>query len=203
MMSAVREWIDKLQNMNLEQMQGALESLSEYGPLPGIIAPFLETFLPFLPLIIIIAANVNIYGLGLGFLWSWLGVATSKIILFLLCRFFGKNVKDRVTRKFPKSEKFFKWIDEKGFTPLFLLSAFPFTPSILVTLIAGFSRVPLHTFVLATVLGKAVMILIISLISMDITNLGHQPWRFVIIILVIAVMWYGGKKIEGRYQLNS
>ncbi|MFD2114731.1 TVP38/TMEM64 family protein [Paenibacillus yanchengensis] len=203
MMSAVHEWIDKIRQMDLEQMQGALEGLSAYGPLPGILATFLETFIPVLPLIAIIAANVNIYGFGLGFLWSWIGVSSGKLILFLLCRYFGKNVKTRVTNKFPKSERFFKWIDEKGFTPLFLLSGFPFTPSILITLIAGFSRVPLHTFLLATMMGKAVMILIIALLSMDITNLMQQPWRFVVIIVVIAVMWFGGKKIEGRYQLNS
>ncbi len=200
-MSNWRDWIEQAKNMSLEDMQQTLSGLSEYGPLPGFLLPFLEAFLPFLPLIVMIAANVNIYGLGIGFLLSWLGVAVGKIVLFLLCRYFGKNIKPRMLKKYPKSERFFTWIDKKGFTPLFLLSAFPFTPSVLITLVAGFSRVPFHSFFWATVLGKAVMVFIISLISFDITNLFKEPWRIIAIIIVIVVMWFGGKKIEKHYQL--
>lgn len=201
-MSQLHDWIDKLKNLDLEQMQQTLERLSDYGPLPGILLPFLEAFLPFLPLIIIIAANVNIYGLGVGFLLSWIGVTAGKVVLFLICRYFGKNVKALIEKKFPKSERFFNWIDRKGFSPLFLLSSFPFTPSVVITVVAGLSRVPFHTFFLATLLGKAVMIMIISLISFDISHAMQQPWRFVVITITIVVLWYGGKKLESRYQLN-
>jgi len=201
-MSQLHEWIEKAKNLDLEQMQHTLEQLSEYGPIPGFLLPFIEAFLPFLPLIVIIAANVNIYGLGVGFLLSWLGVTAGKIVLFLICRYFGKNVKSRIEKKYPKSERFFVWIDTKGFSPLFLLSSFPFTPSVVITVIAGLSRVPFHTFFLATVLGKAVMILIISLLSFDISHSFHQPWRFVVIAVTIAVLWFGGKKLETRYQIN-
>ena len=201
-MSQLHDWIDKLKNLDLEQMQQTLERLSEYGPLPGILLPFVEAFLPFLPLIVIIAANVNIYGLGVGFLLSWIGVTAGKVVLFLICRNFGKNVKSRIEKKYPKSERFFNWIDRKGFSPLFLLSSFPFTPSVVITVVAGLSRVPFHTFFLATVLGKAVMILIISLISFDISHAMQQPWRFVVITLTIVILWFGGKKLETRYQLK-
>lgn len=198
-----QEWLNHLKHMDIGSIQQTLESYSQYGPLPGILLPFIESFLPFLPLILIIAANANIYGLGFGFLFSWIGVTTGAICVFWVCRVLGRNVKNKLMRKFPKSERFFNWIERKGFTPLFLLACFPFTPSIVITVVSGLSRVPFHTFLLATLMGKAVMIFVISLISFDIGNLVEEPWRIFVSITAVLVMWFGGKRLETRYQVNG
>ncbi|REK74503.1 TVP38/TMEM64 family protein [Paenibacillus paeoniae] len=202
-MSNWQDWINDLKNMDIAHIQQTLESYSQFGPLPGILLPFVESFLPFLPLILIIAANVNIYGLGLGFLFSWIGVTGGAICVFLLCRALGRNVKTKLMRRFPKSERFFNWIEKRGFTPLFLLACFPFTPSVVITVVSGLSKVPFHTFLLATLMGKAVMIFVISLISFDITNLVNEPWRIFVSITAVLVMWFGGKTLEKRYQVNG
>ncbi|MFD0959778.1 TVP38/TMEM64 family protein [Paenibacillus chungangensis] len=202
-MSQLNQWIAELQRMDIEQIQQTLQSYSQFGPLPGLLLPYIESFLPFLPLVLIIAANVNIYGFGFGFLYSWIGVTAGAICVFLICRSLGKNVKSRVQRRFPKSEKFFNWIERRGFTPLFLLACFPFTPSVIITVISGLSKVPFHTFLLATMMGKAVMIFIISLISFDIANLLEEPWRIFVSITAVLVMWFGGKRLESRYHING
>lgn len=202
-MDVLSDWMTHLKNMDLESIQRTLESYSEFGPLPGILLPFIESFLPFLPLILIIAANANIYGLGLGFLFSWIGVTSGALCVFLISRSLGKNVKAKLQRRFPKSERFFDWVEKRGFTPLFLLACFPFTPSVVITVISGLSKVPFHTFMLATILGKAVMIFTISLLSFDISNLVEEPWRIFVSITAVLVMWFGGKKLESRYQLNG
>lgn len=202
-MDVLSDWMTHLKNMDLEGIQRTLESYSEFGPLPGILLPFIESFLPFLPLILIIAANANIYGLGLGFLFSWIGVTSGALCVFLISRSLGKNVKAKLQRRFPKSERFFDWVEKRGFTPLFLLACFPFTPSVVITVISGLSKVPFHTFMLATILGKAVMIFTISLLSFDISNLVEEPWRIFVSITAVLVMWFGGKKLESRYQLNG
>lgn len=202
-MSQLNQWISELQRMDIEQIQQTLQSYSQFGPLPGLLLPYIESFLPFLPLVLIIAANVNIYGFGFGFLYSWIGVTAGAICVFLICRSLGKNVKERVQRRFPKSEKFFNWVERRGFTPLFLLACFPFTPSVIITVVSGLSKVPFHTFLLATMMGKAVMIFIISLISFDIANLLEEPWRIFVSITAVLVMWFGGKKLESRYQING
>lgn len=202
-MSNWQDWIHDLKNMDLHQIQQTLESYSQFGPLPGILLPFIEAFLPFLPLIVIIAANVNIYGFGLGFLFSWIGVTGGALCVFLICRALGRNVKEKLMRKFPKSERFFNWVEKRGFTPLFLLACFPFTPSVVITVVSGLSKVPFHTFLLAAMMGKAVMIFVISLISFDITNLVHEPWRIFVSITAVLVMWLGGKTLEKRYQVNG
>lgn len=202
-MSQLQDWIANLKEMDVDSIQRTLESYSQFGPLPGLLLPFVESFLPFLPLILIIAANANIYGLGLGFLFSWIGVTAGSICVFLICRSLGRNFKTRLMRRFPKSERFFNWIERKGFTPLFLLACFPFTPSVVITVISGLSKVPFHTFLLATIMGKAVMIFVIALLSFDIGNLVDEPWRIFVSITAVLVMWFGGKKLESRYQING
>ncbi|WP_214626170.1 TVP38/TMEM64 family protein [Paenibacillus agaridevorans] len=202
-MSTWQDWLNHLKNMDIDSIQRTLESYSQFGPLPGLLLPFIESFLPFLPLILIIAANANIYGLGFGFLFSWIGVTAGALCVFLICRTLGKNVKDKLMRRFPKSERFFNWIERKGFTPLFLLACFPFTPSVIITVISGLSKVPFHTFLLATLMGKAVMIFCISIISFDIANLVEEPWRIFVSITAVLVMWFGGKSLESRYQVHG
>lgn len=202
-MSTWQDWINNLKNMDIDSIQRTLESYSQFGPLPGLLLPFIESFLPFLPLILIIAANANIYGLGFGFLFSWIGVSAGAVCVFLICRSLGKNVKKRLMSRFPKSERFFNWVERRGFTPLFLLACFPFTPSIIITVVSGLSRVPFHTFLLASIMGKAVMIFVISLISFDIGNLVNEPWRIFVSITAVLVMWFGGKSLESRYQVNG
>ncbi|WP_168118692.1 TVP38/TMEM64 family protein [Paenibacillus sp. HB172176] len=198
-----QNWLDDIKNMDIDGIQKTLESYSQFGPLPGILLPLSESFLPFLPLLLIVAANANIYGLGLGFLFSWIGVVAGALCVFGISRSLGKNVKNRLLRRFPKSERFFNWIEKRGFTPLFLLACFPFTPSIVINVVSGFSKVPFHTFLLATIMGKAVMIFVISLISFDIANLVDEPWRIFVSITAVLVMWVGGKTLENRYQVNG
>ena len=202
-MSDWRNWLTDLKNLDIDQVQHTLESYSQWGPLPGIMLPFIEAFLPFLPLILIIAANANIYGLGFGFLFSWIGVTSGGVCVFWISRSLGRNVKARLQRRFPKSQRFFDWVERRGFTPLFLLSCFPFTPSVIITVISGFSKVPFRTFLLATLLGKAVMIFCISLISFDIANLVDEPWRIFVSVTAVLIMWFGGKHLENRYQING
>ena len=59
------DWFSMDTFTNLTQDYRAL------GPIIGILLPFLEAFLPFLPLIVFIVANVTAYGLLFGFLLSW------------------------------------------------------------------------------------------------------------------------------------
>lgn len=81
----LREWftLDKI-----------LELIKEYralGPLPGIMLPMLEAFLPFLPLFVFVMANANAFGLWFGFLFSWIGAVGGALLVFLLVRKYGQQ----------------------------------------------------------------------------------------------------------------
>ncbi|MBJ6360455.1 TVP38/TMEM64 family protein [Paenibacillus sp. MAHUQ-46] len=186
--------------MKPEQLQGYLESFSALGPIPGIAAPFLESLLPFLPLLLLIAANANIYGLGPGILYSWIGVSSGCILIFWLSRKLGGGFRKWLQRKFPASARFFDWIESRGFTPIFLLACFPFSPSVLINIASGLTTVPMRTFATAILMGKGVMITSVSLLSFNIANVFDAPWRIVLAVSCLFLMWLLGKRLEMRFQ---
>jgi uncharacterized membrane protein YdjX (TVP38/TMEM64 family) len=196
----LQEWISYAKNMNLEEIKQLLHRYSQFGPLPGILFPFLEALLPILPLIVFVVANAAAYGMWLGFLYSWIGVTLGALLVFLLGRRFGNRYGARIRAKNPKWEKFFGYIERKGFTPIFLLSCFPFTPSVIVNIASGMSRLPFHTFLTAMALGKAVMLFILSFLGHDLQAMADQPWRIGLAIAIVILMWLGGRKLEGRYS---
>jgi len=185
---------------NLEDIKQWLDRYSQFGPLPGILLPFLEALLPILPLVVFVVANAAAYGMWLGFLYSWIGVTLGALLVFTLARRFGKRYGAQIRTKFPKSEKFFGYVERKGFTPIFLLACFPFSPSVIVNVASGMSRIPFHTFLIAMGLGKAVMTFILSFLGHDLQAMVDNPWRIAMAIAVVFLLWLGGRKLENRYN---
>ncbi|KPV59037.1 hypothetical protein QJ48_13195 [Paenibacillus sp. A3] len=192
-------WKETISRLSWQDIEHWLKQYEALGPLPGIIGPMIEAFIPALPLVAILIANVNAYGLGEGFLLSWIGVVAGALCVFLIFRKFGARFRGWIERKYPASRKFIHWLETHGFTPIFLLACFPFTPSSLVNIVAGLSKVPLHTFIVATILGKGVMIFLVSFAGHDLANLLRQPWKIALIVAVFVIMWLFGKKVESKY----
>jgi uncharacterized membrane protein YdjX (TVP38/TMEM64 family) len=184
---------------NWEDIERLLNQYEALGPLPGIIAAWIESLLPFLPLVAILIANVNAYGLWEGIFLSWIGVVTGAISVFWLFRRFGEKFSSFVDRKWPRSRKLTHWLEQKGFLPIFLLACFPFTPSFFVNLIAGISKVPMRIFVIATVLGKGIMIMMVSFVGHDLGAVIEQPWRMAVILLLFVLLAIAGRKLEAKY----
>jgi uncharacterized membrane protein YdjX (TVP38/TMEM64 family) len=197
------DWGTYLKSLTLEDIKALLDRYSDLGPLPGILLPLLESLLPILPLVVFVFANSAAYGMWLGFLYSWIGACIGAMLVFLIARWFGRRFGPRIRRRFPKTERFFTWVERKGFTPIFLLSCFPFSPSALINISAGLSNMPLHSFMTAIILGKAVMIFTLSFIGSDLQAMVDQPWRIAVAVAVLVLMWLGGKKLESRYGTND
>jgi uncharacterized membrane protein YdjX (TVP38/TMEM64 family) len=194
------DWWKALSKLELEDIKEILNQYEALGPLPGILVPMVEAFLPFLPLILIVIANAEAYGLFYGFLLSWIGVVSGAFCVFLIVRMFGRRFRGFLERKIKKSGKFMYWIERKGFTPIFVLACFPFTPSSVVNIVAGLSNLPIHTFLTATILGKGVMIFLVSFAGHDVTELFRAPWKLVLIIVIFTLMWWIGRKVESKYM---
>ena len=103
MWESLQNWLAELQRMDSEQLQRTIESYSAYGPLPGILLPLIEAFLPILPLVLFVAANANVYGLGLGILYSWVGVTAGSLLVFWIARKIGGRFGIWLQRRFPAS----------------------------------------------------------------------------------------------------
>lgn len=189
-------------NIDIAKIEALLREYSALGPLPGILLPMVESFLPFLPLFVIVAGNASAYGFALGFFYSWIGTSLGSVIVFLLARKFGGKFSHFILKKYPATERFFGWIERRGFTPLFLLYCFPFTPSFFINIASGMSTVRWSTFLPALMSGKAVMVFMLSYIGHDWKGLIAQPWRIPVVALCFFFLWFIGKKVEKHYQLR-
>lgn len=188
----LKEWF------TLDNIMNLIAQYRSFGPLPGILLPMVEAFLPFMPLVLLVMANANAFGLWLGFLYSWIGASVGAYLVFLLIRKFGQRRFLSFLKRQPKVQKLMNWVERHGFGPLFLLLCFPFTPSALVNIVAGLSKISYAQYMLAILAGKMVMIFTVSFVGHDIRSLITQPERTAIVAVIIFVLWLVGKRIENR-----
>jgi uncharacterized membrane protein YdjX (TVP38/TMEM64 family) len=191
----IKQWF------TLENVLSVLEQYRSFGVFPGIAATLLESFFPILPMFVFVMANAAAFGLWEGFLISWTGACLGSILVFWLTRKIGQKRFFRFVSRHHKVRQFMHWIERHGFGPVFLLYCFPFTPSAVVNIVAGLSRISRQQFILAVLLGKMVMVFTISFIGYDIVALVKQPLRTVAIAVVIILLWYAGKRVEARFSL--
>lgn len=186
-----------------EYIMQLLSQYESFGPIPGIVLPFLESFLPFLPLLVFVAANAAAYGLFEGFLLSWAGSSAGAILVFLLVRKLGDKRVFMWIRKNKQVRKVTAWVDRRGFGPLFLLMCFPFSPSSVINVVSGLSNISKQQFILAVLLGKSVMIFSISYVGSSIMEFATKPVKTIIVGVCITLFWLIGKYIEKRLQRKA
>ena len=191
-LDTILEWI------TLEHISELIQQYRSFGPIPGILLPMLEAFLPFLPLVVFIVANATAFGLWWGFLFSWIGAVGGAFLIFLVIRRYGQMRFFRFLQKHKQVQRLMNWVESHGFGPLFLLLCFPFTPSAIVNIVAGLSKVSTLQYGLAVIGGKAVMIFTISFVGYDIVSLIQKPVRTVIVGIIIFILWFVGKRLEVR-----
>ncbi|RKJ30011.1 TVP38/TMEM64 family protein [Butyricicoccus sp. 1XD8-22] len=180
---------------NIETLAAQYRTL---GPLIGILLPFLEALLPFLPLVVIVVANASSYGLWIGFLLSWIGTVLGSYVVFLIVRKFGKHPKLKRFIQKENVQKLIKWVDMRGLSPLFILLCFPFTPSVLVNIVAGLSHIKKKYYFIVLLAGKFVMILSMSVLGYDVSSLIKNPLKLVLVVMAVILLWVISKVVERR-----
>ncbi|GAQ19638.1 TVP38/TMEM64 family inner membrane protein YdjZ [Oceanobacillus picturae] len=202
--TALTDWRMMFEEDRLDEyIMHLLGEYEQLGPLPGILLPFIEAFLPFLPLVVFVFANAAAYGLLEGFLLSWAGSSLGAILVFLIIRKLGKRPLFAKIRKNKQVKKVTTWLERHGFGPLFLLTCFPFSPSAVINVVAGLSKISVQQFVLAVLLGKSVMIFSLAYIGSSITEFAKNPMRTIIVGSCIAIFWIVGKIIEKRLEKKA
>ncbi|MYL51191.1 TVP38/TMEM64 family protein [Halobacillus litoralis] len=200
----INQWRHLAENDQLfDYIIRQLEGLERFGPIPGILFPLIEAFLPILPLVAFVLANAVVYGLFKGFLYSWLGAVFGSLCVFFIIRRLGdKRLFKKITRQ-KQVKKVTKWVEEHGFGPLFLLMCFPFSPSSIINVVSGLSNVSRQQFILAVLLGKAVMIFTIAYVGSSIASFAQNPVKSIVVGVCILLFWVLGKYIEKRIQIKA
>ncbi|WP_186725534.1 TVP38/TMEM64 family protein [Planomicrobium sp. CPCC 101110] len=186
-----------------ENIYELTQSYRALGPIIGVLLPFLEAFLPFLPLFAFVIANATAYGFWVGFLLSWAGTVAGSYAVFLIVRKFGQARFLHFMTRHKRVQKLIHWVEQHGFGPLFLIICFPFTPSALVNVVAGLANIRRYYYLVTLMAGKFVMVFIVTFVGHDIRALFTQPIRTAIVVLLIALLYVGGKVLENRMNKKA
>lgn len=189
--------------MTEEQVQYWFDLFGNLGYIVGFLLPFIEAFIPILPIIVFVIVNVNAYGFIIGTLLAWMGTVAGSYIVFL---FFRRLTHTRYMKKIQQRtsvQRLIHFIDRKGVLPIFILMCFPFTPSALVNIVASLSHIKAHVYLTVLIASKFVMIGLVGWLGNDITTLFTSPTRLITIIIVILIVWFVGRKIEKQFMHSS
>jgi len=190
---------DLLALLNEDTLMQWLDRYRSWGPLPGLLLPFLKSFVPPLPTLVIVGWNAVVYGLWLGFLYTWIGMVGGCFTTFLIVRNISRHPLMTRWRSRPKVARAMHWIRRRAFSYVFLLSLLPVGPFVVVNTAAGLAGMNARSFLLAVSGGKAIMIFTISYFGHDLSVYYEQPWRLLFILGLVAASLIASKRIDARF----
>lgn len=179
----------------LEFWEQAMERFRHLGPAIPILLAFLESFLPPLPLVGIVALNVAAYGVVKGFLFTWTGAALGGVSSFFLFRKGLKGWAIRLAGRHPRIMKARLWVDGVSTFTLFIIILMPFTPISFVNFAFGVSDYPAKRYLLTLCSAKFFMLMILVMISKSVFKAFSQPVFILVAAALIAVSVFLSKKI--------
>ncbi|WP_310500063.1 VTT domain-containing protein [Paenibacillus qinlingensis] len=183
-----------------ENLMLILDKYRSLGPLPGLLLPFMKSFIPPLPTLVIISVNATVYGLWLGFLYSWIGIVCGCLVTFAIVKkVAGHPYLVRWSQK-PKVQKSLNWARRQAFNYVFILSLFPLGPFVVINMAAGLVRMRFRSFLVAVAAGKAVMVMSVSFIGYDLKRFVNNPYELIYVALFIAISLVISKRVEKRFM---
>lgn len=176
-----------------------IEYLQVYGIVFGMFMIVVESIIPILPLGVFVAFNMMAYGVLNGFICSYIATILGCLLSFYLSK-----------------KLYFLWIERKHeneifqklcakmrsikFSTLVLIVALPFSPSFLINIAAGISKVNIRKFFFSLLIGKISIIYFWGFISKSmlesITDLGTLIRMSLILLACFIVSKIINKKLK-------
>lgn len=179
-----------LELLTTEQgIETLFNKFEQLGFFVGFLLVFIESFLPFLPLVVIVILTINSYGVIVGFLISYSATVLGSYLVFLTVRHFFRDTAQKYIEKHDKLNKMLKFIDDRGFTFLFILLCLPFTPSSVVNVITALSNVRRDVYLYILLAAKFIMILSMTLVGYDIASFFDSPMKLILSLVFLCVLY--------------
>ena len=139
---------------SVESLQKFLQNYGIWAPIIFMLLQILQIVVPVIPGGITTAFGVVMFGPFWGFIYNYISVCIGSIIVFLISRFFGKEVVLSIfgEKNFKKYDKFFAWA-------IFL----PFAPDDFLCYFSGLTDMEFKTFVKIIVFCKPPSIFVYSM----------------------------------------
>ena len=187
---------------SLEFWQSLLDSFVGLGPFVPILLAMVESFVPPLPLIAIVALNVAAHGPIMGFLYSWCGVALGGILMFAFWRRVVKRFFWRHASKYAWFRKAQGWVSNCDTSTLFTLAMLPFTPTSFLHLTFGISDFDGRRYIATLLAGKFVMVGMMALVGESLSNALENPLYLILAVALWVGMYFASKVFCRKHHLD-
>lgn len=161
-----------------------------------LVIMILQNLFTFIPLILVITANITLLGFWHGYLYGCLCSVIGSTVIFLSIRYVFHGIfKDSKLKQYQEK------IEEKGFLFVLMGRIFPFVPTNLINIASGLSSIKTLQFVLATTIGNMIYGFVLSSASFSVltaTNHNRLYLFLVVIVLLLAVLLYRVYKNRSR-----
>ena len=174
------------------------ESFKNLGPIAPIALAAIESLIPPLLLVAIVAINIASHGPFLGFLYSWIGTCLGCTIAFFFFRLVFMKLFVRFTEKHPKALKARRWVESTTVATLFVLVLFPFTPSAFVNFAFGISDFPAKKYLPTIYTSKLVMIGLLAAIGQSFVSAFKNPWMILVGVALLVLTYIVSRKVTKK-----
>jgi len=170
--------------------QRLMEQYKSFGIIAPILIAMLESFIPALPLVLIVAFNISTYGWFWGFIYSYVGSLSGSIIVFLFFRWVsGQSFASKFIH-FKRVERVLNWVSKQTMAMIIVLSMLPTTPSSFMNFAFGLSDYPKRKYIISIAIGKITMIGLLALFGNSLTNIQDHPIIFIFSLAVLVITYY-------------
>ncbi|MEH7350340.1 TVP38/TMEM64 family protein [Gottfriedia acidiceleris] len=189
-----------LEGISFHQLQHFVNIHQNLGVLIAFLIPFADSFLGIIPLGVICATNVNVFGFWPGFLATFVGSVLGTTGMYFLLRMTGARWLESFIQKRKKKKSSMGWLANSGFGPVFLWFCIPFCPSFITNIFASVSKIRPKIYIIGFTMGKLVALLLISFIGQDLDDFIEEPIESILVLIAILILWYVGKKVEKSFM---
>jgi uncharacterized membrane protein YdjX (TVP38/TMEM64 family) len=190
-----------------EAIERYVEQWGLWAPVVFVLIQAAQVILAPIPGNVTALAGGALFGWGMGFLLSSLGLVIGSMIAFWLGRFFGKPLVVRMVG--PRTyERYEGVVVRKGIWVLFLIFLIPFFPDDALCLLAGMTAISFPLFTLLVVVGRLPGMLVANLAGSGLISLTIWQWAIVAVVCIgLAVFVFKFReKIETylytKFKLN-
>ena len=182
-----------------------VEYMGSFGVIVGFLAVLIESFIPPIPLGVIVGINMLSFGNIIGFVVSYSATIVGCMLSFYLFRYLFK---DKLFRFFKKKnrDKINKWMDKLSnidFNTLVVIIALPVTPSFLLNIAAGLSNISTRKYLIALLVGKPAMLLFYGYIAISFVDSLKDPINFIKIGVLVVGAYIISKIIEKIVKVEN
>lgn len=194
----------------MEIFNDLANNLNDFLLNAGIWAPVLSSLLivlegtfAFLPMFVFVTINLLTLGSIFGSITSYICTVAGSFLMFFLCRIGLSPLFQKFINNKSGLNKFMGLIDNMSFSKLVLIISIPLTPSFLVNLAAGISKIPKKKYLYALLLGKTCIILFWGFLGTSLVDCLTNPLMVIKVFLMILICNLIGKLINKKFNLDE